>query len=236
VRLALLGRFGGDTPLIEIDGSSGSLREIPDPHANGNLNPPASIHWPGHLALVICGPLREARLAARMYRVSLHSPLETNGVIYACAPLRHEQRVRRWFAEGVRTVEEANMRKGSPLDPGELAPGTLIGWASRFHSFSGLVLNLLLRCLISAGIICVVWFLVWFLFQTLAWVLLEFSFTMVVGKIFYRLSPLFYLFITGLFAIEFLPWLWQLWARLDRLREGPTRDQWAPVLAHIVIL
>jgi len=206
--------------LIEIDGSSGSAREISDPHANGNLNPPDSVRWPGHLALVICGSSpREARRVARSYRVSLHSPLETNGVIYARAPLRHEQRVRRWFADGVKTVEEANTRKGSPLYPGELAPGTLVGWASRFQSFPGLILNLLLRCMISVGIMCMVWFLAWLPLQVLSWFLSQFSFTMIVVLVISRLSVPFYILIIFLFAIEFLPWLWQVWARLDRQRE-----------------
>jgi nitrate/nitrite transporter NarK len=104
----------------------------------------------GHLALVICGPLNEAKRNARTHGLRLCGPLEKHGVIYARASLRQERAARRWFADGVRAIEDARVRKGSPLDPGQLPPGTLIGWASRYYSLGGFSLNLVVRILISA--------------------------------------------------------------------------------------
>jgi hypothetical protein len=56
--------------------------------------------------------------------------------------------------------EKRGCRKsGSPIRPGELPPGTLVGWASRFYSVYGLALNLVVRILISAGLALLAWFL-----------------------------------------------------------------------------
>jgi hypothetical protein len=52
--------------LIEIDVRSREAREVPDPHGDGNLNPPVRGGL-GHLALVICGPFNEAKRNARTH-------------------------------------------------------------------------------------------------------------------------------------------------------------------------
>jgi hypothetical protein len=190
--------------MIEIDVSSQRMREVPDPHADANLSPSIPAQQPGHLSLVICGPLNQAERRARAYGVRLYNALETHGVVYARAPLRHEGRTRRWFADEAPCIEGAYAKKGSPLTPSELAPGTLVGWASRFYSAYGLTLNLVVRALISAGFVGGAWF--------------------VLG-------------IYSLAGIDLVVLaLWIYWHRADRLREGPTRDQWATLLGHIVTL
>jgi hypothetical protein len=135
--------------LIEIDVRTREAREVPDPHRDANLNRPVRGGL-GHLALVICGPFNEAKRNARTHGLRLYGQLEKHGVIYARASLRQERAARRWFADGVRAIEDARVRKGSPLDPGQLPPGTLIGWASRYYSLGGFSLNLVVRILISA--------------------------------------------------------------------------------------
>ena len=92
---------GKGVVVIEVNATTREVREVPDPHGNANLNAPVR-GGIGHLALVICGPFKEAKRNARTYGLRLYDPLEQHGVIYARASLREERAVRRWFADGVR--------------------------------------------------------------------------------------------------------------------------------------
>jgi hypothetical protein len=196
-------RRHGSQRMIDIDVSSGRVREISEPHADVNLNPPIGAWQSGHLALVICGSLSEAKRRALDYGIRLYSTLENEGVTYARASLCHERGTRRWFARA-RYIEDACKTKGSPLFPNELVPGTLVGWASRFYSLSGLALNIFIRLLISGCLVLLTWFALG-LYSPIGMDLL------VIG-------------------------LWIYWHQMDRHREGPTRDQWATTLKHVVSL